>query len=73
MKKTRLIGAALVIIGFVLLIVFPIIGIFAGEYLIMLSVVGGWIIALIGAGIIIVSLIFERIEDKKKEKFDKNY
>ncbi len=53
MKKTQLIGAALVIIGFVLLIVFPIIGIFAGEYLIMLSVVGGWIIALIGAGIII--------------------
>ena len=73
MNRTQLFGAVLVIIGMVLLIVFPIIGIVAGESLIALSVVGGWIIALIGAFIVIVSLVFERLNDMKKEKFDKSF
>ena len=73
MNRTQLFGAVLVIIGMFLLIVFPIIGIVAGELLILVSVVGGWIIALIGAGIIIVSLVFERLDDIKKEKFDKSF
>ncbi|MFH1239704.1 MAG: hypothetical protein V1672_00640 [Candidatus Diapherotrites archaeon] len=73
MNRTQLFGVVLVIIGLLLLIVFPIIGIFAGEFLIPLSVVGGWIIALIGALIVIVSLVFERLNDIKKEKFDKSF
>ncbi len=69
MNRTQLFGAVIVIIGMFLLIVFPIIGIVAGESLIALSVVGGWIIALIGALIVIVSLVFERLDDMKKENF----
>ena len=73
MNRTQLFGAVLVIIGFFLLTVFPIIGIVAGELLIAVSIVGGWIIALIGAAIVIVSLVFERLDDIKKEKFDKSF
>ncbi len=73
MNRTQLFGAVLVIIGLFLLIVFPIIGIVAGELLLLVSVVGGWIIALIGALIVIVSLVFERLNDIKKEKFDKSF
>lgn len=69
MNRIQLFGAVLVIIGMLLLIVFPIIGIVAGESLIALSVVGGWIVALIGAAIVIVSLVFERLDDMKKENF----
>ena len=70
MNRTQLFGAVLVIIGLFLLIVFPIIGIVAGKSLIALSVVGGWIIAIIGAVIVVVSLVFERLNDMKKENFD---
>ena len=73
MNRTQLFGAVLVIIGMFLLIVFPIIGVVAGESLITLSIIGGWIITLIGAAIIIVSLVFERLDDIKKEKFDKSF
>ncbi|MFH1544816.1 MAG: hypothetical protein ABIE23_01840 [archaeon] len=73
MNTIQLFGAVLVLIGLFLLTVFPIIGIIAGEYLILFSVVGGWIIAIIGAGIVIVSLVFERLNDLKKERFDKNF
>ena len=73
MNRIQLFGAVLVIIGLFLLIVFPIIGIVAGEALIVFSVVGGWIITLIGALIVIVSLVFERLNDIKKEKFDKSF
>ena len=73
MNKIQLFGAVLIIIGFALLIVFPIIGILAGEFLILVSVVGGWIIILIGALILIVSLIFERMRDVKKENFNKDF
>lgn len=69
MNKIQSFGAALVIIGFVLLIVFPILGIVAGERLIEISLVGGWVTTLIGAGIIVVSLVFERLDDMKKENF----
>ena len=69
MNRTQLFGAVLVIIGMFLFIVFPVIGIVAGEPLIALSLVGGWIIALIGALIVIVSLVFERLDDMKKENF----
>ena len=69
MDKIQLFGAVLVIIGLLLLTVFPIIGIVAGELLIVISVVGGWIVALIGAAIVIVSLVFERLDDMKKENF----
>jgi len=69
MNRTQLFGAVLVIIGMILLIVFPIIGIVAGKSLIALSVVGGWVIALIGAAIVIVSLVLERLDDMKKENF----
>ena len=73
MNKIQFFGAVLVIIGFVLLIVFPIIGIVAGELLILVSIVGGWIIILIGALILIISLVFERLNDIKKEKFDESF
>ena len=73
MNKIQLFGAVLVIIGLFLLTVFPIIGIIAGEFLIAISIVGGWVIALIGAAIIIISLVFERVNDIKKEKFDKSF
>ena len=73
MNKIQLFGAVLVIIGFAILIVFPIIGIVVGELLILASVVGGWIIILIGALILIVSLIFERMKDVKKETFSKDF
>jgi hypothetical protein len=73
MNQTQLFGAALVIIGLLLLIVFPILGIMLGEFIIMVSVVGGWIIALLGAVIIVVSLVFERMNDMKKEKYDKSF
>ncbi len=69
MNKIQLFGAVLVIIGLFSLTVFPILGIIAGEFLIAISVVGGWIIALIGSAIIIVSLVFERLDDIKKENF----
>ncbi len=69
MNRIQLFGAVLVIIGLLLLTVFPIIGIVAGELLIVISVVGGWIVALIGAAIVIVSLVFERLDDMKKENF----
>ncbi len=73
MNKIQLFGAVLIIIGIALLIVFPIIGILVGEFLILVSVVGGWIIILIGALILIVSLIFERMRDVKKENFNKDF
>ena len=73
MNKIQLFGAVLVIIGLFLLTVFPIIGIIAGEFLIAISIVGGWVIALIGAAIIIISLVFERVNDIKKENFDKSF
>ena len=73
MNKIQFFGVALVIIGLFLLTVFPIFGIVAGEFLILISIVGGWGITIIGALIVIVSLIFERLNDIKKEKFDKNY
>ena len=69
MDKVQSFGAALVVIGFFLLIVFPILGILVGERLIEISLVGGWVTALIGAGIIVVSLVFERLDDMKKENF----
>jgi len=73
MGSITIFGTVLVIIGLFLLIVLPIFGILAGELLILVSVLGGWIITLIGAIIILVSLIFERMSDLKKEKFNKNY
>lgn len=73
MNRIQLFGALLVLIGLFLLMVFPVIAIIVGEPLIMFSVVGGWIIAIIGAFIVIVSLVFERLNDMKKEKFDKNF
>ena len=73
MNRTQFFGAVLVIIGLFLLTVFPIIGIVVGKPLILISVVGGWIIALIGALVVIVSLVFERLNDIKKEKFDKSF
>ena len=73
MNRTQFFGAVLVIIGLFGLIVFPIIGIVIGKPLILFSVIGGWIIALIGAAIVIVSLVFERLNDIKKEKFDKSF
>ncbi len=73
MNKTQFFGVLLVIIGLVLLTVFPIFGIVAGEWLVKYSVVGGWAIAIVGAGILIVSLVIERLEDIKKEKFNKNF
>ncbi len=73
MNKTQFFGVVLVIIGLLLLTVFPIFGIVAGEFLILISIVGGWGITILGAGIVIVSLIFERLNDIKKEKFDENF
>ncbi|MFH1587251.1 MAG: hypothetical protein ABID38_05315 [Candidatus Diapherotrites archaeon] len=72
MNKTQFFGVVLVIIGLILLTVFPIFGIVAGEFLVLVTVVGGWGITIIGGLIVIVSLIFERMNDIKNEKFDKN-
>lgn len=72
MNRTQLFGAVLVIIGLFLLTVFPVFGIVAGEPLLVFSIVGGWGIAIIGAAVILVSLVLERMNDIKKEKFDKN-
>jgi len=73
MGKAPLFGAVLVIIGLFLLVVLPIFGILFGELLIIVSVVGGWLITIIGGIIILVSLIYERMSDLDKEKFNKNY
>ncbi len=72
MNKIQSIGIILIIIGLVLLIVLPIFIVF-GKIFITISFFGGWTISIIGAGIIIASLIRERMNDIKKEKFDKNY
>ena len=73
MNSTQMFGIALVTIGMILLMVFPIFGIVWGEALIEYSVVGGWAISIIGSVIIVASLIMERMNDKKKENFDNNY
>jgi uncharacterized membrane protein YhaH (DUF805 family) len=73
MNRTQFFGAVLVIIGMFSLVVFPVIGIVAGEPLILFSVVGGWSIVLIGALVVTVSLALERLDDIKKEKFDKSF
>ncbi|MFH1391325.1 MAG: hypothetical protein ABIH20_03380 [Candidatus Diapherotrites archaeon] len=70
MNTTQSIGIIIVIIGLILLTVFPIFGVF-GEIFFTISFFGGWTISIIGAGIIIASLIQERMNDIKKEKFDK--
>ena len=71
MNLTQMFGIALITIAMLLLVVFPIFGIFAGEEFIEFSIVGGWAISIIGSAIIIGSLIFERMSDIKKEKFKK--
>ena len=73
MNKIQFFGVVLVAIGLFLLTVFPIFGIFEEEYIIAVSVFGGWGIALLGSAIILISLIYERLKDKKKENFDNNY
>ncbi len=69
MNRIQLFGAVLVIIGLAMLTILPIIGIVVGELFILFSVVGGWVIALIGAAVVIASLVFERLDDMKKENF----
>ncbi len=73
MNKTQFFGTVLVIIGLFSLTILPIFGIVAGEFLVEISVVGGWGITVLGALILVISLIFERLNDIKKENFDKNY
>jgi hypothetical protein len=72
MNKIQFTGTVTVILGLILLVVFPIFGIF-GEIFFEISFFGGWTITIIGATIILASLIRERAEDLKKEKFEKNY
>lgn len=73
MNKIQFFGVILVAIGLFLLTVFPIFGIFQDEFIITFSIFGGWGIAVLGSAIILISLIYERLNDKKKENFDNNY
>ena len=73
MNRAQFFGAMLVIIGLFLLTVFPVFGIVAGKQLVVVSVAGGWAIAIIGALAVVASLVIERINDIKKEKFEKSY
>ena len=81
MNRTQFFGSVLVMIGLLLLIVLPFVGIWAGvndgdgmaERLVVVSVFGGWAIVLLGAVVVVVSLVFERLKDMKKEKEYKEY
>ncbi len=73
MNQTQFFAVMLVLIGFALLVVFPIFGIVAGKWVIALSVVGGWALVVIGAAIAVVSLVLERLGDLKAEKFDEKF
>ncbi|MCR4335950.1 MAG: hypothetical protein NUV57_05460 [archaeon] len=70
MNTAQSVGIAIVIAGLVFLLVFPIFGIF-GEIFFEISFFAGWGLSVLGAGIILISLIQERRNDIKKEKFDK--
>ena len=70
-NSVQLFGVALVTIGLILLIVFPVFGVF-DEMFFEYSFFGGWALCIIGAVVLVVSLVLERMNDIKNEKF-KNY
>jgi hypothetical protein len=49
----QFVGVVLVIVGLVLLIVFPVFGIVAGEELVLYSVTGGWAVSVLGIVLIL--------------------
>jgi len=71
MNKMQSFGVALIVTGFLLFLVFPVAGLLFGEQIIGISIAVGWIIAIIGAAIALISLVLERFSDMKKEDFKK--